>query len=414
MKSDAFLLKLARAVIVVLAAAIVLAPSVMAASPKFRVLYSFRDGSDGAYPVPFAALAIDKGGNLYGATQAGGDIKNNYCEGYGCGVIFELSPSGDGRWKEGVLFEITNPVAEGEFDSQLALDAQGDLYGCTENYGPMFEMTPRSPQWTFNPIWPGGCIGPVGLILDSLGDLYGEFGKGSTGGISELSPSSDGWAYTNLYEFCPSGQNCRDGDDPLAPLSWDSKGNLYGTTYDGGYPYPKCSCGVAFQMMPNGDGTWIYHVLHRFTNGYDGGHPGSRLTIDGSGNAYGTAIYGGPYGNGDVFKLAPTKSGPWKLTVLYGFPNGTNGAAPVGNLVFDKAGNLYGIAGSSTCNWTCGLVFKLAPQKNGKWKCSVVHRFNMTDGDFPNGLTMDSQGRLHGTTTHGGKYGYGVVFEITP
>ena len=347
------------------------------ASPKFRVLYNFRDGSDGAYPVPFAALAIDKGGNLYGATQAGGDIKNNYCEGYGCGVIFELSPSGDGRWKEGVLFEITNPVAEGEFDSQLALDAQGDLYGCTENYGPMFEMTPRSPQWTFNPIWPGGCIGPVGLILDSLGDLYGEFGKGSTGGISELSPSSDGWAYTNLYEFCPSGQNCRDGDDPLAPLSWDSKGNLYGTTYDGGYPYPKCSCGVAFQMTPNGDGTWTYHVLHRFTFGNDGGHPGSGLTLDASGNAYGTAIYGGPYGNGDVFKLAPTKSGPWKLTVLYGFPNGTNGAAPVGNLVFDKAGNLYGIAGSSTCNWTCGLVFKLAPQKNGKWKCSVVHRFNM-------------------------------------
>lgn len=276
----------------------------------------------------------------------------------------------------------------------------------------MFELTPGSPQWTFNPIWPLGCIGPVGLITDTAGDLYGEFGNGTTGGISELSPTPSAWVYTNLYEFCPSGSDCRDGITPLAPFSWDSNGNLYGTTYDGGYPYPKCYCGVAFQMTTNGDGTWTYHVLHRFTDGNDGGHPYGSLTVDASGPAYGTTTYGGPHGNGNVFKLVQAGR-RWNLTVLYGFPNPDNGFAPGNDLAFDKAGNLYGTAGTPACNGGCGVIFKLSPQKNGTWSYSVLHRFDMTDGNYPNGLTMDSEGNLFGTTTGGGKYGYGVVFEIT-
>src|ERR1700676_1113457 len=387
-----------------------------AAKRRFKVLHDFALNSGGANPVLFATLEMDKSGKLFGATQAGGDIKNKYCEGYGCGVIFEVSPSHSGKWKERVVFEITDEFTQGRLDSPLGLDYKGDLYGCTYLEGtsaPMFQLTPgTAAQWTFNPIWPGGCIGAVGLILDSAGNLYGEFGNGPTGGVSELSPTTNGWVYTNLYEFCQQN-GCPDGDRPLAPFSWDSKGNLYGTTYDGGDP--RCySCGVAFQMTPNGDGTWTYHVLHRFLNGNDGSNPGTGLTVDASGNAYGAAIFGGPHGNGDVYKLTPTKSGPWSLRGLLASPNGTKGAPPVGNLVFDKAGNLYGIAGSSTCNWTCGLVFKLSPTKSGPWNCTVVHRFNMTDGNFPNGLTMDSQGNLFGTTQAGGKYGYGVVFEIIP
>jgi hypothetical protein len=405
---------LARRAIRILAVVLALAFGVSAgAKTNFKVLHDFSGGDDGGGPVLFAALAADKDGNLYGA-GGGGSIKN--CEGWGCGVVFEMVRGTKGTWKEKVLYNSADPWTDGIFDSPLARDIHANLYGCTSRYGvnaPMFELKPGSPQWIFNPIWPPGCIGPVGLVTDTAGNLYGEFGNASSGGVSELSPTSDGWVYANLYEFCPSGSDCRDGIEPLAPFSWDSEGNLYGTTYDGGYPYPKCSCGVAFQMTPNGDGTWTYHVLHRFTDGNDGGHPYGSLTVDASGAVYGTTTYGGPHRNGNVFKLVQAGS-RWKLAVLYGFPNPDDGLAPGSNLVFDKAGNLYGTAGTPACNGGCGVIFKLSPQKNGKWNYSVLHRFSMTDGNYPNGLTMDSEGNLFGTTTGGGKYGYGVVFEITP
>lgn len=410
MKAERFVLTTVILVSLVLA----VTPLAGAADNRFIVLHNFTGGNDGGGPVPFAALAMDAKGNLYGA-GGGGSIRN--CEGWGCGVIFEMVRGTKGIWKEKVLFDSGDPWTNGIFDSPLAQDSHGNLYGCTSRYGthaPMFELTPGTPQWTFNPIWPSGCGGYVGLILDSADNLYGEFGSDFNGDIAELSPSSNGWVYTKLYEFCPSGSNCRDGIRPLAPFSWDAKGNLYGTTYNGGDP-PCYSCGVAFQMTPNGDGTWTYHVLHRFENHNDGSNPGTGLTVDASGSAYGTAIFGGPHGNGDVYKLTPMNNGRWKLTVLYGFPNPNNGWAPVANLVFDKTGNMYGIAsGPSGCGYICGVVFRLSPQTNGTWKYSVVHRFTGSDGNFPNGLTMGSQGNLFGTTQAGGKYGYGVVFEITP
>jgi uncharacterized repeat protein (TIGR03803 family) len=391
-----------------LALILVLALSVPAAAKtKFRLLYNFTGSSDGGYPVLFAALARDSRGYLFGPA-AGGTGRG--CNPGPCGVAFEMHKDSAGRWHETVVFNFSD---YGRYwpDGPFAVDSRGDLYGCTGNYGPMFELTPGAPHWNFNPIWSSGCIGAVGLILDSAGNLYGEFGNATTGGVSELSPTSNGWVYTNLFEFC---QQLGCGDNPLAPFSWDSKGNLYGTTYDGGDP--RCNnCGVAFQMTPNGDGTWTYHVLHRFINGNDGSRPYGSLTVDASGAAYGTTTYGGPYGNGNVFKLTPGKNGQWKLTVVYGFPNPyKQGFAPGNNLVFDKAGNLYGTAGSVVCGGACGLVFKLSPQKSGGWSYTMLHQFTGPDGNYPNGLTMDSQGNLYGTTQAGGKYGYGVVFEITP
>jgi hypothetical protein len=374
-----------------------------AAKTKFNVLYNFTGGSDGGNPILFATLAADKQSNLYGATYRGG----TGCGGVGCGVAFRTSRAADGKWGESVLFDMAD--TEGGFDSHLTLDSRGNLYGCTARTGPMFELTPGSPQWNFNPIWPSGCDGPVGLIFDGAGNLYGGFGNATSGGVSELSPTPNGWVETTLYEFCQQ-QGCPDGFMPLAPFSWDSKGNLYGTTYSGGDA--RCNCGVAFQMTP-ADGTWTYRVMHRFSYRSDGADPYGSLTVDSAGNAYGTTTHAGPHGNGNVFKLTPTNGG-WKLTVLYGFPNENNGTTPGSNLVFDKAGNLFGIAGSPACNGLCGVIFKLSPQKNGEWTYSVMHRFDGTDGDFPNGLTMDSQGNIFGTTQAGGKYGYGVVFELTP
>jgi uncharacterized repeat protein (TIGR03803 family) len=196
-------------------------------------------------------------------------------------VIFELSPSARGKWTESVLFEITDPERQGSFDSPLAADDERDLYGCSAE-APTFELTPDSPQWNFNPIWQSPCGSGVGLVLDRTGDLYGYIGLGAygEGAISELSPGSSGWTLTELYSFC-SKPSCPDGDDPLAPFSWDSKGNLYGTTYRGG---AECDCGVAFQLTHNSGGIWTYHVMHRFSGHSDGCYPYGSLTLDADGN----------------------------------------------------------------------------------------------------------------------------------
>jgi hypothetical protein len=171
-------------------------------------------------------------------------------------------------------------------------------------------------------------------------------------------------------------------------------------------------------MTPNADGTWKYHVLHRFAAfKTDGQYPDGGLVVEASGNAYGVAAYGGVHANGRVFKLTRSSGGHWKQNALHDFSDCANGCFPGNTMVFDKAGALYGTAsgGLADCQgYTCGVVFKLAPQAGGNWKYSVVHKFTGTDGGFPYGVIIDAKGNLYGTTQAFGKYGYGVVFEITP
>jgi uncharacterized repeat protein (TIGR03803 family) len=274
-------------------------------------------------------------------------------------------------------------------------------------------LTPKTGEWSYNAVPVFGT--DIGLIADAAGkNFYGFWGDS----VQELWQGTNGWNLTLLYQLC-NGNNCKNGSRPLVPLSWDAKSNLYGTTYEGGYNYPQCYCGVAFQLTPNSDGTWKYHRLHIFgTFPKDGQSPYGGLTADASGNVYGTATMGGPQGFGTVFKITETKGGYWRETTVYGFPNACHCGSPASNLVFDKAGSLYGTAYTfEPCTGGgsgCGLVFKLAPQKNGTWRYSVVHRFRGPDGQYPNGLTMDKKGRLYGTTTLGGTHNFGVVFQITP
>jgi uncharacterized repeat protein (TIGR03803 family) len=175
--------------------------------------------------------------------------------------------------------------------------------------------------------------------------------------------------------------------------------------------------GVAFQLEHTAEG-WKEHVLHSFpASRGDGYPPSSGLTLDASGNLYGITEQGGGSASGTVFRLSPQPDGHWNETILYFFPNGSrNGEGPAAGLVFDKAGNLYGTTtggGDSKCS--CGVVFKMAPQSNGKWKYQVLHRFTGADGYSPQaGVILDDKGNLYGTTTEGGPGGYGVVYEITP
>jgi hypothetical protein len=392
---------------------------------KFRVLHNFGGSKDGAHPS--GALLLDSKRNLYGATGGGPGE-------YGYGVVFELVPQADGKWKEAILHTLTGGSGGAFPWGGLIFDASGDLYGTISGYlsadvSGVFGLTASSGNWAYRVLYTG-FAGP-GLVLDQLGNLYGEMGSGQNkeGAIGELSLGSGGWSYSPLYSFC--GQyNCPDGWGMPDPPIWDGKGNLYGTATYGGIYRPACvdgfGCGVIFKMTPNGDGTWAYHVLHRFASSFnDGQNPFGGLVMDAAGNFYGSTWFGGPngrgnggYGHGTVFQLAFT-GGKWKETILYDFPNCNYGCMVMGTLALDKAGNLYGTAagGTGSCaGAACGVVFKLAPQKTGKWKYSVVHDFTPTDGGVQPfyGVILDGKGNLFGVTSNFGKYNAGTAFEITP
>jgi uncharacterized repeat protein (TIGR03803 family) len=299
--------------------------------------------------------------------------------------------------------------------SAPVFDGAGVLYGGSDTT--IFQLTPdgSSPNgWSFQVIYNSGS--GSSLILDKAGNLYGPIGPGKygKGAVTELSPGPGGWTEIYLYSFCPT--SCLDGDVPSSALTWDAKGNLYGETEGGG----TGKAGVAFELE-HISGGWKEHVLHNFpafsTDGYD---PDGGLTLDSKGNVYGTTVQGGNFcggsGCGTVFTLSRGTDGRWKETILHAFQDPKNGVGPTAGVVFDKAGNLYGATtggGDPACQ--CGVVFKMTPSTQGKWKYSVLHRFIGTDGYDPEAsLTIDAKGNIYGTTVAGGAGGYGVVFEITP
>jgi uncharacterized repeat protein (TIGR03803 family) len=390
---------------------------------KFRVLHSFGGADDGRDPS--GPPLLDGKRNLYGATGRGPGP-------YGEGTVYKLTPQAKGTWSETILHDFAAGNDGAIPWGALVFDSVGHLYGTVGGDGGaggsgVFDLSPGSGDWGNKLIYDKSS-GP-GLLTDKMGNLYGDIGPGLYtyhGAVGELLPGSDGWTYAALYNFC-SQQDCPDGYDMPAPPIWDGKGNLFGTTSEGG-GRPTCwisfGCGVIFEMTPNGDGTWKYHVLHRFASSKnDGQTPAAGLIMDSAGNFYGSTAAGGPYGreqggygNGTVFKLALV-NGKWEKTDLYDFPNCSNGCNPGYQMAFDKAGNLYGAAngGLPDCDgYDCGVVFKLSPQAGGKWTYSVVHKFTAADGEYPLGLIIDGKGNLFGTTQSFGKYHFGTAFEITP
>ena len=137
----------------------------------------------------------------------------------------------------------------------------------------------------------------AGLIKDSAGNLYGTtFGGGSEGAgtVFEMDPSGN---ETVLYNFC-SQSLCEDGEGPFGGLVRDSAGNLYGTTFYGGF---DLYYGTVFKVDPTGKET----VLHSFTGASDGEFPYAGVVLDSTGNIYGTASAAGTFGDGTVFKIVP-------------------------------------------------------------------------------------------------------------
>ncbi len=373
-----------------------------------NMLYSFGT-KNGAHPE--AGLVFDAAGNLYGTTIGGGASHKK-------GTVFELTPQAGGGWTEKVLHSFNGTDGATPY-AGLIFDAAGNLYGTTENLstkngGSVFELTPQAGgSWTEKVLYSFNINGPhSGLIFDAAGNLYGTDGRGGTYGIGtvfELTPQAGGgWTEQVLYTF---NGTATDGASPYAGLISDAAGNLYGTTLEGGD-----SWGTVFELTPQAGGGWTEQVLHSFNafNGTDGFLPYAGLIFDAAGNLYGTTSGGGTFGGGTVFELTPQSGGGWTEQVLYSFnQNGTDGYTPEAGVIFDAAGNLYG-----TTYWggtyDHGTVFELTAQAGGGWTEQVLHSFNGTDGSHPNaGLIFDGVGNLYGTTSAGGTYDNGTVFELT-
>ncbi len=166
-----------------------------------------------------------------------------------------------------------------------------------------------------------------------------------------------------LHNFNSNGS---DGYGPLGSLIFDASGILYGTTAQGGSS-SSCvnnqtpTCGTVFELSPGLDGRWAEKVLHNFdNNGTDGINPMANLTLDASGNLYGTTYGGGAYGSGTVFKLTSAGGGNWTETTVHSFGFGTDGVNPNAGLIFGAGGNLYGTTFDGGAYYT-GTVFEITP-----------------------------------------------------
>ncbi|HXM63847.1 MAG TPA: choice-of-anchor tandem repeat GloVer-containing protein, partial [Terriglobales bacterium] len=417
-----------------LLSALVLVPAVVVAqapsTTHFQVLHAF-NGGNGALAT--SGVILDSKGNMYGTTVIGGDLDCSDNPGSGCGLVYELSPTGE----EKILHKFKGqdgfaPVWVGD----LARDSQGSLYGVTWEggnnscaCGNIFKIDTTGHETTlhsFTGTNNGDGARPYGgVILDGNGNLYGTTFNGGDNSCNpgygcgtvfrfDLKTSKE----KILYSF---GGSSEDGQNPYGSLVEDAAGNLYGTTSNG--PGSGCGgggCGTVFMVDKKNHET----VLYAFTGvDGDGATPLPALVLDKKGNLYGDTSYGGNNSDsGIVFKLTKT-SKTWQETILHTF-SGSDGAQPDGAVVFDTAGNLYGttVAGGS---FGYGTVYKLTPKGN-RWAVTVLHNFkDGKDGAVPftgGGLAIDSTGSLYGTAAYGGDLkcqisgqdpGCGVVFKIT-
>lgn len=408
---------LMKQVIVAIATALVLTLQ-LSAQVKLKVLHNFGAANDGTEPN--GPLLVDGNGNLYGVTFGGPGE-------YAYGLVFKLTPQKNGSWSETILHAFAGGSDGGNPWGGLILDAGGvGLYGTLEgspdSVGGAFDLSSGSGGWTNTVLYTDGA-GP-GLLSDGHGNLFGKVGPGqlNDGAIGELSPGASSWTYTQLYSFCDQ-DGCPDGWNLLYPPISDREGNLWGTTFEGGIGRPACTndslgCGVVFAMTPNRDGTWTYYVIHRFASSpADGQFPNGGLVLDPTGNFYGITGGGGLLDNGTIFQFS-YNHGRLQGRYIYNFPNCLQGCYPQGTLARDSAGNLYGMAqgGINSCGgFSCGVVYRLAPQSNGTWRYTVlVNLSESTGGVLPfYGLTLDGKGHLFGVTSSFGQYGQGTAFEIT-
>lgn len=248
------------------------------------------------------------------------------------------------------------------------------------------------------------------LVMDNTGNIYGTSVQGGLHGSGTVFQVTTEGVHTVLYSFT-GGQ---DGGEPYKGVTLDAQGNLYGTAVTGGGGACEGGCGVVFKLTNSG-GNWTQSVIHTFTGGKDGSGPGSGLTFDKMGNLYGMTPTGGAYGLGVIYQLKPGSSGNWTLRVLHAFTGGADGSSgSAGRLIFDHAGNLYGVTTVGGANGD-GIVFELSRTQAGAWTLLPLYAFkDQPDGALPyGGLIFDKSGNLYGTTYYAGAHDVGTVYKLT-
>ncbi|HLZ41310.1 MAG TPA: choice-of-anchor tandem repeat GloVer-containing protein [Candidatus Sulfotelmatobacter sp.] len=363
--------------LVLLALSLSLTLPVTAQTYKFSTIYGFKDNSSD--PKTPSALIMDGSGNLYGTSISGGSFNN--------GAVFKLSLTVGFS----LLYSFNgNDSTDAVSPINLALDAKGNLYGDTQYVarsfvGDLFKLTPGgNGSYTFTSLYVAPDA-PVQMVVNRGAIFWlncGYDGNPTCDNNTSLNELSSG-QNSVLYSFASTGFYA------TGNYVMDKYGNIYGTQGgDGG----QTSWGLVYRWSPVSG----YAVLHTF-NGTDGSDP-SGLRQDSSGNLYGTTIVGGTTGFGTVFKI----SSSGVFSTLYNFcskTSCTDGSYPLGPLVLDSKGNIFGVLNSGVFKLTAGGGEGLL--------------YNSGAVFMGPGLVMDLAGNLYGTTLTGGSGGLGSVYKLT-
>ncbi len=332
----------------------------------FDPLHEFTGPPDGIEPL--AGVVIGPNGALYGTTYRGGP----FGEGAGFGTVFELQPPATAcktaicYWNETIVHAFTVDPPDGALPEygNVAFDQAGNIYGTTSSNsaggcGVVWELSPSGGGWTETVIYQltggaDGCHPAAGLAFDSAGSLYGvapDDGFGA-GALFQLVPSNGGWVEHSLVEF-----NGTTGIHPYGSLIKDAAGNFYGTARDNG---PNGG-GTVYELSPS-DGGWSFSLVYAFSVC----EPQAGVTLGPDGNLYGVCLQGGANRDGSVFQVPPNCNQTCTPNNLHDF-NFNQGSYPEGSVAFDANGNLYGTAnyggnvGGPCGSVGCGVVWELTP-----------------------------------------------------
>jgi hypothetical protein len=446
----------------VLLGPIVLSALLPLTSPSETILHAFR-GANRDGQAPLAGLVAASDGRLFGTTDVGSNSTCLLSFGFGCGVVFALTPTPTG-YAERLAHRFHGPPHDGLHpQGGLIVDAHGALYGTTVNGGAFtctvlggslgcgtaFKLTPRGHGYVEDILHSFGAttndgVFPLGnLVADGNGALYAatEFGGDQgLGAIVKLTPGRGGYAERVIFSFASSGG----GYYPMSGLIADAQGALYGTTFSGGSPAcgpAHAGCGTVFKLTLTASGNYAETVLYAFVGGTtDGAYPEANVAMDASGALYGTTTSGGNencsdppvyVGCGTVFKLTPHGSG-YAESIPYAFQGGADGFGPVAGPVVLADGSIFGTAtqgGNTLCSsgtgTGCGTLFGLTPSRKG-YTFRILHTFfGGSDGASPEAPLVAIAGRLFGTTAFGGgsgfcggsgslQFGCGTAFSLQP